>query len=391
MVTVKEVLSIPALRRLSVIGGEEGLSKRVSYVTVMEVPDIVRWLKGNDFVITSLYAFKDDLEEQLNLIDKLADNHCSCLAVKTGQYIKELDKSIIDRANQRGLVLVKIPSEITYIEIIVNAMDKILKNRDIDYIIEKYMKDIIYNNIDNEEILFERGNLLGFNIRNSSTLAITLNSTIKELDNDKINTLRKVTKSIAKESDSLLKFTYNPVVTVGGKSSVLFFSDEASNIENNMPQIIKLINKNITKYSLKDILVGVGPIGSGLEGLKDSYFKSMEVIKIGPLVNEKVGIYYYKDMDIYITLEKYLRDCGSEVFEGVFNHLDKDLLQTLDSFYGNNMDVNLTADDLFIHKNTVRYRLKKIKEITGYDTSIFEDNFKLYLFLIYTKISKNSR
>ncbi|NLY46968.1 MAG: hypothetical protein GX053_13415 [Tissierella sp.] len=391
MVTVKEVLSIPALRRLSVIGGEEGLSKRVSYVTVMEVPDIVRWLKGNDFVITSLYAFKDDLEEQLNLIDKLADNHCSCLAVKTGQYIKELDKSIIDRANQRGLVLVKIPSEITYIEIIVNAMDKILKNRDIDYIIEKYMKDIIYNNIDNEEILFERGNLLGFNIRNSSTLAITLNSTIKELDNDKINTLRKVTKSIAKESDSLLKFTYNPVVTVGGKSSVLFFSDEASNIENNMPQIIKLINKNITKYSLKDILVGVGPIGSGLEGLKDSYFKSMEVIKIGPLVNEKVGIYYYKDMDIYITLEKYLRDCGSEVFEGVFNHLDKDFLLTLDSFYGNNMDVNLTADDLFIHKNTVRYRLKKIKEITGYDTSIFEDNFKLYLFLIYTKISKNSR
>ena len=69
MVTVQEILSIPALRKLSVIGGEQGLNKRVSYVTVMEVPDIVRWLKGNDFVITSLYAFKDDLREQVRLIE----------------------------------------------------------------------------------------------------------------------------------------------------------------------------------------------------------------------------------------------------------------------------------------------------------------------------------
>ena len=54
------------------------------------------------------------------------------------------------------------------------------------------------------------------------------------------------------------------------------------------------------------------------------------------------------------------------------------------------MDVNFTADRLFIHKNTVRYRLKKTKELTGYDTSKFEDNFRLYLFLIYTKLTKNS-
>lgn len=392
MVTVKEILSIPALRRLLVIAGEEGLNKRVSYVTVMEVPDIVRWLKGNDLVITSLYAFKDDLKEQINLIDRLADNHCSCLAVKTGQYVKKLDKAVIERANSRGLVLVEIPREITYIEIIVNAMDKIFENRDIDYIIEKYMKDLIFNNIDNEEMIFERGNLLGFNIRHSSTLVITFSSAIEVTTDEQIKKLRKVAKSIARESDNLLKFTYNPVVTVGDKSSILFFSDVASNIENNMPHIIELINKNISKNLLENIHIGVGPTGNGLGGLKDSYFKSIEVLKIGRLVNKRTGIYYYKDMDIYITLEKYLKTNGNEIFNEIFTQLyDDHLLQTLESFYENNMDINLTADKLFIHKNTVRYRLKKIKEITGYDTSIFEDNFKLYLFLIHTKTKKNSR
>ncbi|MDR7870886.1 MAG: PucR family transcriptional regulator ligand-binding domain-containing protein [Tissierellaceae bacterium] len=389
MVTVEDILSIPALRKLSVIGGKDGLNKRVSYVTVMEVPDIVRWLKGNDFVITSFYACKDNIEEQVNLIDKLADNRCSCLAVKTGQYVKELDKSVIERANLRGLVLVKIPTDVTYIEIIVNATNKIFENRDIDFIIEKYMKDIIFNNINDNEMIFARGNLLGFNIRDTSSLVITL-SMIDEVTDERINILRKTAKTIAKQSDTLLKFTYNPVVTVGDKSSILFFSSEAINIENNLSMIIELIHKNNNREILGDIHIGVGPIGLGLDGLKDSYFKSIEVLKIGSIINNKTSIYYYDNMNIYITLEKFLRTCGKDVFKEIYNQLDDDLILTLDSFYENNMDVNLTADDLFIHKNTVRYRLKKIKEITGYDTSVFEDNFKLYLFLIYTKITKNS-
>ena len=390
MVTVQEILSIPALRKLSVIGGEQGLNKRVSYVTVMEVPDIVRWLKGNDFVITSLYAFKDDLREQVRLIDKLADNNCSCLAIKTGQYVKELDQLIIDRANLRGLVLVKIPWKMAYIEIIVNATNKIFENRDIDYIIEKYMKDILFDNIDDDEMMLQKGNLLGFNIRDSSTLAITLS--IVEPTDEKINNIRKIAKKVAKESDRLLKFTYNPVVTVGDKSSILFFSSEVKNIENNLPYIMELIDKYIIDNNKhEDIHIGIGPIDYGLEGLKNSYFKSIEVLKIGALIDKKLGIYYYKDMNIYITLEKFLRSCGNEAFQEINERLDKDLLKTLESFYDNNMDINLTAEKLFIHKNTVRYRLNKIKEITGYDISIFEHNFKLYLFLIYTKIKKNSR
>ena len=390
MVTVKEILSIPVLRKLVVVAGEQALDKRVSYVTVMEVPDIVRWLKGNDFVITSLYAFKDDLGEQINLIDKLADNHCSCLAIKTGQYVKEIDQSLINRANSRGLVLVKIPREMTYIEIIFNAMNIIFENRDIDFMIEKYMKDIIFNNSDNDEMTFERGNLLGFNIGDNSNLVITF-SILSEATIDKIMTLRNIAKRVAKESDNLLRFTYNPVVTVGDKTSILFFSSVARNIEFNMPYIIELIDQYVLASGLEDIHIGVGPISSGLEGLKDSYFKSNEILKIGPLINDKKRIYYYDDMNIYISLEKYLRSYGNELFQRIYSQLDDDLLETLDSFYENNMDIGLTADKLYVHRNTVRYRLKKIKEITGYDTTIFEHNFKLYMFLIYSKIKNNSR
>lgn len=385
MATVKDILSIPALRKLKIIGGEQGLNKRVLYVTVMEVPDIVKWLKGSDFIITSLYAFKDDINEQIKLIDKLADARCSCLAIKTGRYVKELDKLIIERADCRGLVLVEIPMETTYIEIIVNAMDKVLEDRDIDYMIEKYMKDIIFNNYDDYEITLERGKLLGFNIKDSYTLAITLSINSKASDKG-IDLLRRASKKIAKESDTLLKFTYNPVVTVGERSTILFFTNEEKDIKNNLQSILGLINKYINEDKLKDIKVGVGSIGKGLDRLRESYFNSLEVLKLGKVFKTDEFMYFYDELKVYMVLEKFLREHSRGIFDDISKKIDNELLLTLETFYSNNMDIIKTGEQLFIHKNTVRYRLKKIKEITGYDTNIFEHNFNLYLFLLYIKV-----
>ncbi len=50
------------------------------------------------------------------------------------------------------------------------------------------------------------------------------------------------------------------------------------------------------------------------------------------------------------------------------------------------MDINKVAEALFIHKNTVRYRLSKIAKMTNLDMNLFENNFKLFLFHLYTKI-----
>lgn len=69
-----------------VLAGESGLLKKVEHVTVMEVPDIKRWLKGNDFLITSFYSVRKSEEAQCRLIEEPADI-CSCIAVKTGQYV----------------------------------------------------------------------------------------------------------------------------------------------------------------------------------------------------------------------------------------------------------------------------------------------------------------
>lgn len=70
-VTIREAMQVGGLLRCKVVAGESALDKEIQYITVMEVPDVIQWLKGNELLLTSLYAIKDDLQAIQNLVPQL--------------------------------------------------------------------------------------------------------------------------------------------------------------------------------------------------------------------------------------------------------------------------------------------------------------------------------
>ena len=63
-----------------------------------------------------------------------------------------------------------------------------------------------------------------------------------------------------------------------------------------------------------------------------------------------------------------------EVFKkGALETLDRETLMTVQAFFENNLNVSETSRKLFVHRNTLVYRLEKIKKITGLDLREFED------------------
>ena len=116
MVKVRDLLKMPAFREIKVIAGSEGLDRNVEHVTVMEVPDIKKWLKGNEFLITSFYSVRKSEEDQCRLIEDLADT-CCCIAVKTGEYVASLSEAVCRMADQCSLPILEIPHHVTYIDL----------------------------------------------------------------------------------------------------------------------------------------------------------------------------------------------------------------------------------------------------------------------------------
>ena len=79
-----------------------------------------------------------------------------------------------------------------------------------------------------------------------------------------------------------------------------------------------------------------------------------------------------------------------EIFGGEFpEELDEETLMTVDKFFENNLNVSETARHLFVHRNTLVYRMEKLQKATGLDIRVFEDALTLKIALMVVNYMKH--
>lgn len=117
-ITVKQLMKVGGLRECRVVAGHGGLARTVKYVTIMEVPDIVKWLKGDELILSSLFPIKDDPEAQKSLIRQLHERGTAALAIKPHRFIDEIPASLLQEAEAYNFPVIEIPEEVSYLEIL---------------------------------------------------------------------------------------------------------------------------------------------------------------------------------------------------------------------------------------------------------------------------------
>jgi purine catabolism regulator len=126
-VALREVLELPALRDVRVIAGAAGLNRRVRYVNVMEVPDILDWVKPDELLLTTAYPLRDDRSRLGELVPRLAEHGLAGLAVKPARYIDAVPDVMLAEANQLDFPLLELPPE-TALADIINAVLSLILN-----------------------------------------------------------------------------------------------------------------------------------------------------------------------------------------------------------------------------------------------------------------------
>lgn len=127
--TVQEMLNIPFFSDMIVAGGQDGLFREVTSVSVMDAPDIYEWMKGGEFLITTAYIFKDSPEGMLPLIRRLNQAGIAAFGVKTDRFLGELPEDVVAEADRLGLPLIFIHNRYSWIEIISTVLNTIIGNQ----------------------------------------------------------------------------------------------------------------------------------------------------------------------------------------------------------------------------------------------------------------------
>lgn len=125
-------------------------------------------------------------------------------------------------------------------------------------------------------------------------------------------------------------------------------------------------------------VVGIGTTVTGIKDLAHSFKEAQVALEVGKVFDTERTIVSYDNLGIArlvyqlpTTLcEMFLK----EVFKrGSIESLDQETLFTIQRFFENNLNVSETSRKLFVHRNTLVYRLEKIKKLTGLDLREFED------------------
>jgi PucR family transcriptional regulator, purine catabolism regulatory protein len=107
--TVREMLGQDAMRGTRIIAGAGGLDRVVRRLNVMTVPNIVRWTKQDEFLLTTGYPLPREPGEFGQLIEQLAANGLAGLGVKLDEYLAEVPADAVELADRAAFPIVVIP------------------------------------------------------------------------------------------------------------------------------------------------------------------------------------------------------------------------------------------------------------------------------------------
>ena len=154
----------------------------------------------------------------------------------------------------------------------------------------------------------------------------------------------------------------------------------AENTGKSIEQIEKfctdLIDSAAKEYSAK-VVIGVSSIVENLKDLARAYKEARIALEVGKVFDIEKPVMSYENLGIgrliYQLPTTLCEIFLGEVFKkGSLESLDRETLMTVQSFFENNLNVSETSRKLFVHRNTLVYRLEKIRKLTGLDLREFE-------------------
>lgn len=126
---VKDLLMEEEMNGARLISGEEGLDNEIKGVTIIEAPDIVKWINGGEVLLTGLYAFRScSMEDFKNYIDELVKKKISALILKRGKPVEGAEDKVeylTQFSRKHTIPILEVPFEISFRDVMSRLMERL--------------------------------------------------------------------------------------------------------------------------------------------------------------------------------------------------------------------------------------------------------------------------
>jgi len=127
--SLRAVLELDCLQGATLLAGHRGLDRIVSRLNVMEVPDILPWVRPHELLLTTGYPLRSIPDTLPALVHELADRGLAGIGVKLGRYLDELPAAMLAEADRVGLPIVALPDGVGFDDVINQVLTAVLNRQ----------------------------------------------------------------------------------------------------------------------------------------------------------------------------------------------------------------------------------------------------------------------
>jgi sugar diacid utilization regulator len=397
-VTVRDVLQMDCLSQARVMAGERGLDREVYWITVGEEPDLPEWVFGGELILSTLFAVEPERRDEY--VKRLSDRGVAGLMLKPERFLGAIPESVLETAERESFPVAEVPIDVLWSRVLAGFYRHLLSEQTELVRVETEMRlrggffdELLSGQISGEEIL-RRAALLGCDLAGGGVMLIfdvaDLDTVAKKRNLDDLQV--QYLKTLLYETvNGTAQEVHRNHICVPRPDGVLLLL--GSPVEERRAVAKHVLRRCGERLKNLPVHAGLGEPYESPDQITRSWREADSALCVGQRLRTAKGVEGRIHAFATLGVQRMLFALSQESPEtlqdfkestlGPVTDYDKEhgtqLLETLSTYVGCNGNIPEVAALLHVHKHTVRYRLRRITELTGLDVTRFEDAAQLFL------------
>ena len=359
--TIEDMLVVSQDRyKMKMVAGNSGWSNSISWLLMLEDLTIIHNFTGKELAVTTGLGFQRD-DDMLELVEELSTHNASGLIVNTGYYVKEIPQSVKDYCDRNDFPLLTVPWEVWLADLIKDLTFRIFVQSSTD----EQISDAFIHAIEQPEAqdLYTRDLLPHYDLDGTFQVALVFTG-----DLDKMDTVER--KRIAYRMQLYLtNLTHNGHFFYYASYFVIIMNairDEESR------GILEAFSERMRfKMPERDVFIGVSDQVKDIENLHLAYKRARAAAEMAQA--RKIRMQYFDQMGLYRMLylvedRALLQDLSDKPLAPLIEYdreHNGEYIATLESYLNCGGSIKAMSEELYIHRNTILYRMANIKRLLG--------------------------
>ena len=381
-ITVERFMETVSDYKVNLVAGKDGIGNIIEWFQIVENNLAMTHVNNNELVFCSGEDMNDEAVF-VRFIEELIARQSSGLVIMQGHYLTEISDVVKNLCNIQRFPLMVLASSVNMSTITKLLSIQLLESEKI-----------------NRQLFSAMKNAISFPKKLDGYVPTLVQSGFKKNEPYAVSIVKMKHRELITSSESqwLVKSMEAQLLKAGDKSFVLTMDDIYVFVFSNYSEeeMREIMLKMIMLLRMKEyqFYVGSSINHSDVEQLTNAYVQAKKVVNLSEHNGWENQLVQYRELDIYQlllaiddknTMKQYY-DAKLGVLEKHDQNNGSDYLEFLKVYLNSNCNINDTADKLFIHRNTVVYKIKKINELLDCDLSELEVRVKLFLAIMLQNI-----